>query len=110
MGNNSAITLAYELVRPFGLITSVGVHQAPQLPLTGREVYDKNVSLDFGRCPVRSMLPIAASILLKRQDIFGGIGEKSSLIDRIVSLNKAVEMYESFDKGRVGKVLFDPWQ
>ncbi|TCD60034.1 hypothetical protein EIP91_010855 [Steccherinum ochraceum] len=110
VGNNSAISLAYELVRPFGLISSVGVHQAPQLPLTGREVYDKNVSFDFGRCPVRSMMPIAASILAKRQDVFGGIGEDASLIDRVVGLSEAVEMYEMFDKGRVGKVLFDPWR
>lgn len=110
VGNNSAITLAYELVRSFGLISSVGVHQAPQLPLTGREVYDKNVSFDFGRCPVRSMLPIAANILLKRQDVFGGVGEKASLIEKVVSFEEAVEVYEAFDKGRCGKILFDPWR
>ena len=109
VGNNSALTLAYELVRPFGLISSVGVHQAPQLPLTGREVYDKNVSFDFGRCPVRSMLPIAAKILLKRQDVFGGVGTKASLIERIVGFESAVEFYEKFDKGLCGKILFDPW-
>ena len=37
-------------------------------------MYDKNVSFDFGRCPVRAMLPIAATILAKRQDVFGDIG------------------------------------
>ncbi|THH27436.1 hypothetical protein EUX98_g6751 [Antrodiella citrinella] len=109
VGNNSALSLAYELVGPFGLISSVGVHQAPQLPLTGREVYDKNVSFDFGRCPVRSMFPTAASILLKRQDVFGGVGETASLIEKVVSFDSAVDAYEAFDKGRCGKILFDPW-
>ncbi|KAF7798491.1 hypothetical protein EIP86_009712 [Pleurotus ostreatoroseus] len=88
---------------------SVGVHQGPPLPFTGREMYDKNVSFDFGRCPVRAMLPIAAKILLKRQDVFGGIGERASLIEKIVNFDNAAEIYESFDKGKTGKVLFDPW-
>ena len=110
MGNNSALTLAYDLIRPFGVISSVGVHQAQPIPYTGTQVYDKNVSFDFGRCPVRAMLPIAAKLLLKRQDVFGGVGEEASLIDRIVGFEEAVESYEEFDKGRCGKVLFDPWK
>ncbi len=56
------------------------------------------------------MLPIAAKLLLKRQDVFGGVGEEASLIDRIVGFEEAVESYEEFDKGRCGKVLFDPWK
>ena len=72
-------------------------------------MFDKNVSFDFGRCPVRSMLPIAAKILLKRQNVFGDVGGECSLIDRVVSLDEAVECYELFDKGKCGKVLFDPW-
>lgn len=110
VGNNSALTLAYDLVRPFGIISSVGVHQEPPLPFAGRDVYNKNVSFDFGRCPVRAMFPIAFEILLKRQDVFGNVGEKASLIDRIVSLDEAPQVYEEFDKGRCGKILFDPWR
>ncbi|CDO76800.1 hypothetical protein BN946_scf184978.g29 [Trametes cinnabarina] len=109
VGNNSALTLAYELVRPFGIISSVGVHQEPPLPFNGRDVYNKNVSFDFGRCPVRATFPIALDILLKRQDVFGGVGTDASLIDRIVGLDQAVEMYKLFDKGQCGKILFDPW-
>ncbi|KAH9886007.1 chaperonin 10-like protein [Cubamyces lactineus] len=109
VGNNSALTLAYDIVRPFGIISSVGVHQEPPLPFSGRDVYNKNVSFDFGRCPVRAMFPIALEILLKRQDVFGGVGTEASLIDRIVSLDQAVEMYKLFDKGQCGKILFDPW-
>ncbi|KZT00734.1 uncharacterized protein LAESUDRAFT_665462 [Laetiporus sulphureus 93-53] len=109
VGNNSALTLSYELVCPFGVISSVGVHQEPPLPFTGREMYAKNVSFDFGRCPVRAMFPIALEILLRRQDVFGTVGETTSLIDKIVGLDQAAETYEMFDKGKCGKVLFDPW-
>ncbi len=56
------------------------------------------------------MFPIALEILLKRQDVFGGIGEEASLIDRIVSFDEAPQVYEDFDKGRCGKILFDPWR
>ncbi|KAI0665456.1 chaperonin 10-like protein [Trametes maxima] len=108
VGNNSALTLAYDIVRPFGIISSVGVHQEPPLPFTGRDVYNKNVSFDFGRCPVRAMFPIALEILLKRQDVFGGVGAGASLIDRIVGFDQAIEMYKLFDKGQCGKILFDP--
>ncbi|KAH9480320.1 Medium chain reductase/dehydrogenase ucsI [Psilocybe cubensis] len=110
VGNTSAISLAYDLVRAFGAIVSVGVHGAPPLPLTGSQLYNKNVSFDFGRCPARAMFPPAFDLLVRRQDVFGGVGEKASLIDKIVGFDEAVESYRAFDKGEVGKVIFDPWK
>jgi len=110
VGNTSALELAYSLVRPFGIISSVGVHQEPPIPFTGRELYNKNVSFDFGRCPVRAMFPLALEVLVKRQDVFGGIGDDASLIEKIVSFDQAAESYELFDKGKCGKILFDPWR
>ena len=110
VGNNSAIALAYELIRPFGLIVSAGVHQSPPLPFTGRQMYDKNVAFEFGRCPVRAVLPISAAILLKRQDVFGGVGESASLIERILGFDDAPEIYKLFNEGGCGKILFDPWK
>ncbi|EAU85885.1 alcohol dehydrogenase [Coprinopsis cinerea okayama7 len=110
VGNVSALNLSYELVSAFGVIVSVGVHGEPPLPFTGRQVYNKNVSLDFGRCPARAMFPPAFDLLVKRQDIFGSIGEPASLIDSVVDFGKAAESYSAFDKGEVGKVIFDPWK
>ena len=72
-------------------------------------MYNKNVSFDFGRCPVRAMLPIASRILFRWQNIFGSIGEKYSLIEKVVSFDTAAETYALFDKGKTGKILFDPW-
>lgn len=56
------------------------------------------------------MFPFALEILLKRQDVFGDVGQETSLIDRVVSIDDAVDSYEKFDKGLCGKVLFDPWK
>lgn len=47
---------------------------------------------------------------VKRQDVFGGVGEAASLIDKIVNIDEAAENYRAFDKGEVGKVIFDPWK
>lgn len=56
------------------------------------------------------MFPLALEILLKRQDVFGGVGEEASLIDRIVGFDEAKQVYAEFDKGLCGKILFDPWR
>ncbi|KAG0704774.1 chaperonin 10-like protein [Suillus ampliporus] len=110
VGNTSALRLAYELVRPFGCINSVGVHSDHAVPYKGVELYDKNVSLDFGRCPVRAMFPMALELLLKRQDVLGSVGGETSLVERITGFDDAVQIYDDFDKGKCGKVLFDPWK
>ncbi|KAK7048110.1 chaperonin 10-like protein [Favolaschia claudopus] len=110
VGNPSAISLAYDLVRPFGAIVSVGVHGEPQMPFTGRQLYNKNVSFDFGRCPARAMFPMAFDLLVKRQDVFGEVGGLHSLVDRIVAPKEAPEIYEAFDQSKIGKAIFDMWK
>ncbi|KAH8827843.1 alcohol dehydrogenase [Flagelloscypha sp. PMI_526] len=110
VGNPQALKLSFDLASPFGVITSVGVHSPMQeFPLKGVDLYAKNISLDFGRCPARSMVPPAFELLVRRQDIFGTIGEETSLIEQVVPLSEAVEAYRAFDKGEVGKTLFTPW-
>ena len=114
VGNSSALKLSYDLVRPFGVITSVGVHPAKPVGFEGDQLYNKNVSLDFGRCPARAMIEVAAVLLAKRQDVFGGApGGPNSLIEAIEGFKQGPEVvkaiYEKFDKGLVGKVAFDPW-
>lgn len=107
VGNNSALQLAYELIRPFGVISSVGVHTHPQFPLNGDAMYSKNASLAFGRCPVRSIFPYCIELLMSRQDIFSAVGA-SGLIDKIVPFDESTvkESYRMFNEGKCGKVLF----
>ena len=93
-------------------MSAPGVHQVDPVDIPGKSLYNKNVSLIFGRCPVRAIFPFALQLLLKRQDIFAGIGEETSLIDRIVSMDDetAKDSYAKFEKGLCGKVLFEPWK
>lgn len=58
------------------------------------------------------MFPLALEVLLERQDIFAGVGKETSLVDKIVGMDEATvkARYDDFDKGRCGKVLFDPWK
>jgi hypothetical protein len=42
-----------------------------QIPISGAEAYNKNLKLQFGRCPVRAMFPLALEVLKKRCHLFG---------------------------------------
>lgn len=53
VGHSSALRMGFEMLRPWGLISSVGVHNG-EIPWTGNEAYGKNLRLQMGRCPVRS--------------------------------------------------------
>lgn len=55
VGHSSALELGFELLRPWGSISSVGVHNGA-IPWTGNQAYGKNLRIQMGRCPVRSML------------------------------------------------------
>ncbi|KAI5816808.1 chaperonin 10-like protein [Pyronema omphalodes] len=99
VGLSPALRTAFEIVRPFGMISSVGVHNA-EIPITGNEAYGKNVKIQFGRCPVRAMFDEALPVLAKNQD-------KLKFMTNVVEpLENAVEMYKLFDEMKVQKVVF----
>ena len=54
VGHSSALDMAFNLLRPWGVISSVGVHNG-EIPWTGNQAYGKNLTIKMGRCPVRSM-------------------------------------------------------
>ncbi len=47
---------------------------------------------------------------MKRQDVFGSVGGETCLVDRMAGFNEAADLYSAFDKGEVGKILFNPWK
>lgn len=67
VGLSPALRTAFDLIRPWGVISSIGVHNA-EIPWTANEGYNKNVRLQMGRCPVRSIFPEALALLAKSQD------------------------------------------
>ncbi|KAJ3196810.1 hypothetical protein HDU67_003925 [Dinochytrium kinnereticum] len=108
VGSPQALALGYELLRPFGVLSSVGVHTAPTFPLNGGNLYDKNVAMSFGRCPVRSILPMAFGVLERHGSVLVGVDQmnKDGLVERIVHVDEAPAMYKLFEERGCGKVLF----
>ncbi|KAF3770053.1 hypothetical protein M406DRAFT_343984 [Cryphonectria parasitica EP155] len=101
VGLSPALRTAFDLIRPWGVISSIGVHNA-EIPWTGNDAYNKNLRLSMGRCPVRSLFPEALAVLAKQQD------KLSFMFDKIMPLEEAVEGYELFDQMKVHKVIFKP--
>lgn len=72
VGHSDALRMGFTLLRPWGRISSVGVHNA-EIPWTGNEAYNKNLQLQMGRCPVRSIFGEAMEFLEKKQDILESV-------------------------------------
>lgn len=70
VGLSPALRMGFELLRPWGVISSVGVHNA-EIPWTGNEAYGKNLRVQMGRCPVRSIFSEALESLARHQDKLG---------------------------------------
>lgn len=66
VGLSAALRMGFDLIRPWGIISSLGVHNA-EIPWTAKEAYGKNLRLQQGRCPVRSIFPEALQKLRQKQ-------------------------------------------
>ncbi|QPC60670.1 hypothetical protein HYE67_002901 [Fusarium culmorum] len=99
VGLSPALRTAFDLVRPFGAISSIGVHNA-EIPWSGNDAYNKNIRLQMGRCPVRSIFQEAMNVLKKEQDSL------DFLFDNILPLSDAVRGYDLFNQSKVQKVIF----
>ncbi|KAF5664351.1 formaldehyde dehydrogenase [Fusarium heterosporum] len=99
VGLSPALRTAFDLVRSFGAISSIGVHNA-EIPWSGTDAYNKNVRLQMGRCPVRSIFHEAMEVLKQKQESLG------FLFENILPLSDAVKGYELFNQSKVQKVIF----
>ncbi len=92
VGSHEATKLAYELVRPGGIISTVGVHTDHQFSFSPVQAYDKNITFIIGRCPARFYM----EKLLKKMD------EGKFDLDRILThrypLSAGKEAYQMFDR------------
>lgn len=88
-----------------------------QIPWSGNEAYGKNLKLQMGRCPVRSVFPQALEALKRNQHLLGSVilsllSSQANIIrrfmaDKIMPLSEAVEGYDLFDKMKAQKVIFE---
>ncbi|MCJ1365122.1 hypothetical protein MMC16_004242 [Acarospora aff. strigata] len=100
VGLSPALKMGFELIRPWGIISSVGVHNG-EIPWSGNQAYGKNLRIQMGRCPVRSIFPQALDMLKEKQHLLGFMS------DKIMPLSQAEEGYDLFDKMKVQKVVFE---
>lgn len=99
VGHGDALQLSLDLIRPWGSISSVGMHNH-KLGFEGFQLYSKNATIAFGRCPVRSIFEDALELLVKQQD------KVSWLAGKTMSLEDAPQAYKDFEARKVHKVLF----
>jgi len=104
VGSPAATRLAFELVRPGGTISAVGVHHEAGFAFTPLEAYDRNLTYRIGRCPARGYAEELAPVVRRHAAILG------RMITHRVSLERGPEMYRVFDEKRDGvlKVVFVP--
>jgi len=92
VGSPEALRLAMDLLRPGGIISSVGVHTAKNFSFSPGEAYDKNLVYKIGRCPAHYY----SEKLLREQVIQRYPVEK--IITHHFILKDGAKAYEVFDK------------
>lgn len=105
-GTPAAQALAFALVRPGGTLSIIAVQTAERLAFTPVDAYDANITVRFGRAPVRSLLerilPKVASGLVIPSDVV--------ISHPRIPLDKGPDAYRRFAARESGLVkgLFQP--
>jgi threonine dehydrogenase-like Zn-dependent dehydrogenase len=90
VGSGSAARLAYDLLRPGGTISVVGVCNDEHMAFSPVQAYDKNVTYKVGRCPARSMMDeLVPFVQNKKHDV-------TSIITHRMKLEDGVSGYDIF--------------
>jgi len=104
VGSKSSMKTAFNILRPGGILASVGVQAFDQLPFSPPDMYDKNIILKAGRCSSRfyaeKLIPLVQNGDLQLTDV----------ITHTFDLKDGVEAYRFFDeeKDKCLKVLLKP--
>ncbi|KAL3486900.1 chaperonin 10-like protein [Aspergillus germanicus] len=98
VGNQAALRSAFDLLRPAGVLSSVGFHQA-ELPFTGLECYLKGLTVSFGRVPVATVFDAALECLKENAEAL------KHYVTHELSLSQAREGYELFEQHKARKVI-----
>jgi len=104
IGNAFSLQLSYDLVRPGGIISSVGVCTDKYLPFSPVQAYDKNLTYVSGRCPARAMMPTIIPLIQQKKYPF------ESIITHRMSLSEGKRGYDVFanKKDNCLKVMLAP--
>ena len=101
VGSEAASRLAFDLVRPGGVVSIAGVHHEARFAFSPVEAYDKNVTVRIGRCPARSLM----------EEMLGFVRKHPELREIITHVRPlTADAYTMFDRKEDGciKVAFAP--
>lgn len=90
VGNRSTGRLAYDLVRPGGIISMVGVCNDEAMSFSPSEAYNKNITFKVGRCPARHLIDECLN------HIQSGRHNYTSIISHRLKLKQGSEGYRLF--------------
>jgi len=105
VGAQAALSLAFDVLRPGGILSSIGVHSAPAFPFSPAEAYDKNLTLRTGRCPARSLMPSAVAMLARFKA--RGHDVRGAIVSHRMGLAEGPAAYALFDARGATKVVLD---
>lgn len=92
VGSENSLRLAFDLLRPGGVLSSVGVHTSEKFSFSPVEGYNKNITYKSGRCPARFYAEkLIREAAVQRCNI-------SSIITHRFSLGQGSRAYEVFDR------------
>jgi len=101
VGNNIALRSAFDLLRPCGVLSSIGFHQG-ELPFSALESYQKNLTVNFGRVPVRKVFQEALECLLANRS------KLTNFVTHELPLSEAARGFAIFEKQAARKVVLRP--
>ncbi len=90
VGNSATNRLAYQLIRPGGIISAVGVCTDANLPFSPADAYNKNITYKVGRCPARAMMEQLVPVVQEKKFDF------TSIVTHRMALSKGVSAYDMF--------------
>ncbi len=104
VGSNAAAKLAYDLVRPGGIISTVGVCNDHHLPFSPADAYNKNLTYKVGRCPARYFMDKLIPVVQKKKC------NLTAILSHHMKLSQGVEGYDIFANKRHNclKVVLEP--
>jgi threonine dehydrogenase-like Zn-dependent dehydrogenase len=104
VGSGSAVKLATDLIRPGGIVSSVGVCTDEHMAFSPVDAYNKNITYRIGRCPARHLMEKLVPVVQKKKyDIV-------SVFSHHMRLSEGVKGYDIFanKKDNCLKVLLQP--
>jgi threonine dehydrogenase-like Zn-dependent dehydrogenase len=104
VGHPSATRLAFDLLRPGGTLSAVGVHTEEHFAFSPGDAYDKNITYRAGRCPARALMDDLLASLPARKL------RPTDIVSHRMPLSEGVRGYKIFDGKQEGctKVLLVP--